>query len=610
VAIRPRYGDTLAVSGPLRAERPAARIAFRDHGFVASRSWGTVVSAGLVPGGAGSDSPQSAGVLAAPVPPNRCRLFFSSWSSRVRTPGYYRRQAARSAQGRGSGGQTCPPDGGQLGLVPFVDELTRRVGRRPRRARWSMPGRRTSTGYGNAVRGTRMSPIGAMLRFSTDRPGGSDRLERVRSVTDMHRHRAPFLPGTPLPARVRHAATLIDFEELAPLIADDRVTDVLVLGGRGVWTDRGSGLDMVPGLVLPEERARDLARSLVARGGRHVDETTPCADVRHGDGIRVHAVLAPVSVHGTAISIRLPLVERPTITRLTDSGFFEHIPRSVVERVVHERRNVLVTGATGSGKTTLLAAMLALVPDDERIITVEDVAELRIDHPHVVALETRQANAEGAGALGLDRLVREALRMRPDRLVVGECRGAEIRELTSALNTGHDGGAGTVHANGLHDVAARLEALGALAGLGATQLARQAASAFDLVLHVERRNGIRRLAAVGRFDVDPSGRLEVTPVGSVRVAVERGRRARGAAGHAPPGEAGRRATALLEGGGGRQSAEGAVGLGGGDGVGEGVGERWPPAALAPHGGVGAGTPATVTTGRRTRGAHRRRREET
>jgi secretion/DNA translocation related ATPase len=415
----------------------------------------------------------------------------------------------------------------------------------------------------------------------------------------MHRHRAPFLPGTTLPGHVRHAAALIDFEELAPLVADARVTDVLVLGGRGVWTDRGSGLDLVRGLVLSEERTRDLARSLVARGGRHIDETTPCADVRHGDGIRVHAVLAPVSVHGTAISIRLPLPGRPSITRLTDSGFFEHIPRAVVERVVHERRNVLVTGATGSGKTTLLAAMLALVPDDERIITVEDVAELRIDHPHVVALEARQANAEGAGALGLDRLVREALRMRPDRLVVGECRGAEIRELTAALNTGHDGGAGTVHANGLDDVAARLEALGALAGLGATQIARQAVSAFDLVLHVERRNGVRRLAAVGRFDVDPSGRLEVTRVGSVRAAVERGRRARGAAGRLPPG-----------GGGQPSSASGSAGSAGGGGGGDGGGAERTPSVLGRGNGAEAATMATVTTERRAGGAHRRRREGT
>lgn len=301
-----------------------------------------------------------------------------------------------------------------------------------------------------------------------------------------------------------------DFEELAALVGDAAVTDVLVIGGTGTWVDRGNGLERI-GPELPEGRVRELATELVARGGRHVDETTPCADVRHGDGIRVHVVLAPVSVGGTAVSIRLPRPGPPTLSSLERSGAFARVPRSVVEHAVETRRNVLVTGATGSGKTTLLAAMLGAVPRDERIVTIEDVAELRIDHPHVVRLEARQANAEGTGALGLDRLVRESLRMRPDRIVVGECRGAEVRELLSALNTGHDGGAGTVHANGLADVAARLEALGALAGLGPDALARQAVSAFDLVLHVERRGGRRRLGAVGSLRVGADGRLDVRP---------------------------------------------------------------------------------------------------
>ncbi|SBN64040.1 pilus assembly protein CpaF [Curtobacterium sp. 9128] len=330
----------------------------------------------------------------------------------------------------------------------------------------------------------------------------------------MHRHRAvpsPFLPGAAVPRRARRGIDPVEFEELAPLVADDSVTDVLVSGGLGVWLDRGDGL-VDSGIVLDEERTRELATRLVALGGRHVDESTPVADVRHGDGVRVHVVLAPVSVRGTTLSLRLPRGAPPTLDALERSGTFERVPRGFVEDAVQRRRNVLVSGATGSGKTTLLAAMLAIVPRDERIVTVEDVAELRIDHPHVVSLESRQANAEGAGAIGLDRLVRESLRMRPDRIVVGECRGAEIRELMSALNTGHDGGAGTVHANGLDDVPARLEALGALAGLGPTVLSRQAVSAFDLVLHVERRRGVRRLAAAGRLGVDPAGRLTVEPV--------------------------------------------------------------------------------------------------
>ncbi|MFZ7087077.1 TadA family conjugal transfer-associated ATPase [Curtobacterium sp. RRHDQ10] len=324
---------------------------------------------------------------------------------------------------------------------------------------------------------------------------------------------APFVPvpGRPDPvvATLRGGGHLVEFEELVPFVRDPTVTDVLVLGDRGVWIDAGHGLERV-GLLLDERRARDIGTRLVARAGRHVDEATPAVDVHHADGIRVHVVLAPISQSGTALSIRLPSTEWYSLDDLDRRGFFTRVPRRVVERAVLERRNVLVTGATGSGKTTLLGAMLALTPPDERIVTVEDVAELRIDHPHVVRLQARQANAEGTGAIDLGRLVREALRMRPDRLVVGECRGAEVRDLMAALNTGHDGGAGTLHANGTAELPARLEALGALAGLDAVPLARQAVSAFDLVLHVDRSAGRRGLASVGRLAVGAHGRLVVT----------------------------------------------------------------------------------------------------
>jgi pilus assembly protein CpaF len=189
---------------------------------------------------------------------------------------------------------------------------------------------------------------------------------------------------------------------------------------------------------------------------------------------------------------------------------FDAQTRTRLEDAVARRENLLITGAAGAGKTTLLAAMLGCAPASDRIVTIEDVAELRVRHPHHIRLEARQANLEGAGAIGLARLVREALRMRPDRLVVGECRGEEVRELLSALNTGHDGGAGTLHANGLHDVPARLEALGALAGLDDRALARQAASAIGCVLHIDRdEHGSRRLAAAGRPVIGSAGRLQI-----------------------------------------------------------------------------------------------------
>ncbi|MDN3497316.1 TadA family conjugal transfer-associated ATPase [Planococcus sp. APC 4015] len=315
---------------------------------------------------------------------------------------------------------------------------------------------------------------------------------------------APAAPRAP-----RHPA-------LAPFahhLDDPAVTDLFVNGGAGLFVDRGDGAIPVTAWRASEDDVRDLAIALIGLGGRHIDDATPCVDVRLEGGLRVHAVLPPISAEGTAISIRVPRVERPTLAALESRGMFASDVRDWLEAVVARRENVLVTGAAGAGKTTLLAALLAASLPSERIVTIEDVAELRLDHSHHVRLEARQANLEGAGSIDLARLVREALRMRPDRLVVGECRGAEVRELLSALNTGHDGGAGTLHANGLADVAARLEALGALAGMDDRVIARQVVSAIGLVLHVERAaDGTRRLAAAGRPVIGSAGRLAVEDV--------------------------------------------------------------------------------------------------
>lgn len=305
-----------------------------------------------------------------------------------------------------------------------------------------------------------------------------------------------------------HAA----FGPLERFVADPAVTDVFLNPDGSVWTDRGRGARSEPGVRVPAGEARELAVRIVAAGGRHLDEATPAVDVRLGDGIRVHGVLPPVSPDAAVLSIRLPRVEPLDLAALEQAGVFARVPREAVEQLVARRANVLVTGAAGSGKTTLLGAMLSSAPPAERIVVVEDVAELRIRHPHLVRLEARQPNLEGAGGIGLDRLVREALRMRPDRLVVGECRGAELRELLTALNTGHDGGAGTLHANSLADVPARLEALGALAGWPVEALARQVVSAIDAVLHLERdTDGVRVLAEAGRLALSDRGRLVAVP---------------------------------------------------------------------------------------------------
>ncbi|TFC94544.1 MULTISPECIES: TadA family conjugal transfer-associated ATPase [Cryobacterium] len=339
---------------------------------------------------------------------------------------------------------------------------------------------------------------------------------------------AVSLPSTDAAPLVATAARPLDVSGLGPLAEfarNEEVTDLFVNGDAGLWVDTGHGLLRQPDWNFPEPTVRELAVRLIALGGRHIDEASPCVDVRLSDGIRVHAVLPPASSTGTLLSIRLPRAERLSLAALAADGLFGMGAASVVavdrlRAAVRRRENLLITGAAGSGKTTLLAALLGEAMPGERIVAIEDVAELRVDHPHVVALEARQPNLEGAGRIGLDALLREALRMRPDRLVLGECRGAEIRELLAALNTGHDGGAGTLHANSLRDVPARLEALGALAGLGPEAVARQAVSAIGLVLHLERRDGRRCLAPIGRFALDDRDRLVVVPAhpaDSVRV---------------------------------------------------------------------------------------------
>ncbi|MEV8214393.1 TadA family conjugal transfer-associated ATPase [Leifsonia sp. NPDC077715] len=299
------------------------------------------------------------------------------------------------------------------------------------------------------------------------------------------------------------------FGRLTPYLLRPGVTDLFVTGAGELWSDGPPhGLRREEGWCADAAEARSLAVRLIGAGGRHIDEATPFVDVRLRGGVRVHAVLPPVSTGGALLSIRVPPRVQPTLDELVAAGGMRPPDGDRLLRAVRARTNLLITGAGGAGKTTLLAALLATAPPDERIVVIEDVAELRIPHPHVVGLETRQPNLEGAGGVDLRRLVREALRMRPDRLVLGECRGEEVSDMLGALNTGHDGGAGTLHANSLDDVPARLEALGALAGLDRA-LARQAVSAIGLVVHLERDGPARRVNGFGRLRAGPDGRLTI-----------------------------------------------------------------------------------------------------
>ena len=299
---------------------------------------------------------------------------------------------------------------------------------------------------------------------------------------------------------------------LDPLLRELGVTDVLVNGPDEVWFDRGRGLERSGVRFRDEEAVRALAQRLVAAGGRRLDDASPCADVRLADGTRCHAVLAPVARPGTLVSLRVPHRAGLSLADLAERGALTPSGLSLVRRIVAADLAFLVSGGTGSGKTTLLAAMLGESDPEQRLVLVEDASELRPRHPHVVGLEARPANIEGAGAIVLRDLVRQALRMRPDRLVVGEVRGAEVVDLLAALNTGHEGGCGTVHANAAADVPARVEALALGAGLGREAAHSQFASAIEVVLHLARgRDGRRRLSEVAVPFREPSGLVSMRP---------------------------------------------------------------------------------------------------
>jgi pilus assembly protein CpaF len=290
---------------------------------------------------------------------------------------------------------------------------------------------------------------------------------------------------------------------LEPLLGAPGATDVLVTAPDAVWIDDGNGLRRSPIRFADEAAVRRLAQRLALAAGRRLDDAQPWVDGQLtglGNGqfaVRLHAVLPPVAAAGTCVSLRVLRPASQGLGALASAGAIAPQAADLLAEIISTRLAFLVSGATGAGKTTLLAAMLGAVTPAERIVCVEDAAELAPTHPHLVKLVARHANVEGAGEVTLRQLVRQALRMRPDRIVVGEVRGAEVVDLLAALNTGHDGGAGTVHANNPAEVPARLEALAALGRLDRAALHSQLAAAVQVLLHVERdRAGRRRLAEI------------------------------------------------------------------------------------------------------------------
>jgi pilus assembly protein CpaF len=300
--------------------------------------------------------------------------------------------------------------------------------------------------------------------------------------------------------RTQVAAELIGAGPLEPLLALPGVTDVLVTAPDAVWIDRGAGVERTEVSFADDSAVRRLAQRLVTAAGRRLDDARPFADATLADGTRLHAMLPPL-VPATTLSLRVLARTRFTLPDLTGRGAFPSGVADVLRAVIDARLAFVLSGGTGTGKTTLLGALLGQVAADERMLVVEDARELVIDHPHVVRLMTRASNVEGAGEIGLRDLVRQCLRMRPDRLVVGEFRGPEMVELLIALNTGHEGGAATVHANSAADVPARLGVLGALGGLQPLVVADVVASALDVVVHLKRdRDGTRRVDEIGLLE--------------------------------------------------------------------------------------------------------------
>ena len=311
---------------------------------------------------------------------------------------------------------------------------------------------------------------------------------------------------TVLRAELRGAGPLQD------LLEAGTCTDVLVNGSAAVWVDDGQGLRRIRSPFSNDGQVRRLAQRLASAAGRRLDDAQPFCDARLPDGTRFHAALDTVASPGTLVSLRLPSRDRFTVADLVRRGALPDDGAQWLKALITSRATFLISGGTGSGKTTVLNALLQWVPPQERVVILEDSAELRPDHPHVCSLQGRPPNIEGGGEVGLADLVRQAMRMRPDRLVVGEVRGPEVVAMLAAFNTGHDGGAGTIHASGADRVPPRIEALALAAGLDRDATHAQLAAGIDSVLHLERREGLRRVAGISELRRGSTGHTTAVEV--------------------------------------------------------------------------------------------------
>jgi pilus assembly protein CpaF len=317
--------------------------------------------------------------------------------------------------------------------------------------------------------------------------GGGDLRGAVRELVDEEAVLLGEGDRTEIAARIVRDS--VGLGPLEVLLADPAVEEVMVNGPGTVYIERGGRIEATDVAFADEEELRNAIERILAPLGRRVDELSPMVDARLADGSRVNIVIPPLAIDGPLVSIRRFGARRPGPDELVALGTLSAAQRHSLEAAVGGHRSILVSGGTGSGKTTLLNALSGFIDPGERVVTIEDAAELRLQQPHVVRLESRPAGVEGRGEVSIRDLLRNALRMRPDRIVIGEVRGPEALDLLTALNTGHDGALSTVHANSPADALSRLETLALMAGVGLPHVAvaEQVQRGIDLVVHLERR---------------------------------------------------------------------------------------------------------------------------
>lgn len=313
---------------------------------------------------------------------------------------------------------------------------------------------------------------------------------------------------------------LLAFDGMGPLsslLLQPNLTDIVVNSCDEVWIDCGTGMQKTDCSWPNEAALRNFATRLAGLAHRRLDDAVPWVDARLPNGLRLHAVIPPLSVRGTTVSLRVPSLDTMTLERLVELDSISPQGSAVLQQIVRCGLSFVVCGGTGSGKTTVLNAMLAHVPGDKRLLVIEDSTELAINHPHVVSLTSRPANVEGVGEVSMRTLVRQALRMRPDRLIVGEVRGVEVADLLTAFNTGHEGGAVTIHSNSAQSVPARFEALGFVAGLPREAIHAQLVGGLQVVIELVRLEiGKRVVRSVNVLQQDSSGRATVIPALDLR----------------------------------------------------------------------------------------------